>query len=100
MVRVRLQSGGVVAVTTDSVARRLGWHVSQLADILAGFSDPTRVTVQRDRATAIAQAIASAGADDVVLVAGKGHEPYQDVAGVRHPFDDTLVARDCLRRHA
>lgn len=36
-VRVRLQSGGVVAVTTDSVARRLVWHVSQLADVLAVY---------------------------------------------------------------
>ena len=87
-----------VTVTDDNPRHEDGDAI--VADILAGFSDPTRVIVQRDRATAIAQAIASAGADDVVLVAGKGHEPYQDVAGVRHPFDDTLVARDCLRRHA
>jgi UDP-N-acetylmuramoyl-L-alanyl-D-glutamate--2,6-diaminopimelate ligase len=45
-------------------------------------------------------AIANAGADDVVLVAGKGHEPYQDVGGVKHPFEDAAVARDCLRRYA
>ena len=54
--------------------------------------------VQRDRAAAIAQAIDGAGADDVVLVAGKGHEPYQEIGGVKHPFDDAAVARDCLRR--
>ena len=34
-----------------------------------------------------------AGADDVVLVAGKGHEPYQEIDGIRHPFDDTATAR-------
>ena len=45
-------------------------------------------------------AIAEAGPDDVVLVAGKGHEPYQDVGGVKHPFEDAAVARDCLRRYA
>ena len=33
---------------------------------------------------------------DVVLVAGKGHEPYQEVHGVQHPFDDTVVARAAL----
>jgi UDP-N-acetylmuramyl tripeptide synthase len=36
--------------------------------------------------------IGQAGPDDIVLVAGKGHEPYQEIAGVRHPFDDTAVA--------
>jgi UDP-N-acetylmuramoyl-tripeptide--D-alanyl-D-alanine ligase len=33
---------------------------------------------------------------DIVLIAGKGHEPYQEIAGVRHPFDDLAVARDVL----
>jgi UDP-N-acetylmuramoyl-L-alanyl-D-glutamate--2,6-diaminopimelate ligase len=35
-----------------------------------------------------------------VLIAGKGHEPYQEVAGVRHPFDDTTVARQYLEERA
>ena len=71
-----------------------------VADIVEGFADAARVLVQRDRAAAIAQALASAGPVDVVLVAGKGHEPYQEIAGVRHAFDDTAVARDLLRRRA
>ena len=71
-----------------------------VADIVAGFNDASRVVVQRDRAAAIAQALATAGPDDVILVAGKGHEPYQDIAGIRHAFDDTAVARDLLRRRA
>ena len=37
-----------------------------------------------------------AGADDIVLIAGKGHEPYQEIDGVKHPFDDTDVARRAL----
>ena len=36
------------------------------------------------------------GADDVVLVAGKGHEDYQEVAGQRHPLDDRDLAREAL----
>jgi UDP-N-acetylmuramoyl-L-alanyl-D-glutamate--2,6-diaminopimelate ligase len=35
-----------------------------------------------------------------VLVAGKGHEPYQEIDGVQHPFDDTQVARACLEARA
>jgi len=52
--------------------------------------------VEADRATAIAQAIAAARAGDVVLIAGKGHEPYQEIAGVRHPFLDADVATRAL----
>jgi UDP-N-acetylmuramoyl-L-alanyl-D-glutamate--2,6-diaminopimelate ligase len=52
--------------------------------------------VEPDRAQAIATAIAAAAADDVVLVAGKGHERWQEIAGVRHPFSDAAVCAACL----
>ena len=63
---------------------------------VALLDDAARVRVQRDRAAAITDAIAGCGEGDIVLVAGKGHEPYQEVRGVRHDFDDTLVARAAL----
>ena len=85
-----------VIVTDDNPRNEDGDLI--IADIVEGFADTTRVLVQRDRAAAIAQALANAGADDVVLVAGKGHEPYQEIAGIRHAFDDTAVARELLRR--
>jgi len=53
-------------------------------------------TIEADRASAIHRAIASAGADDVVLIAGKGHEPYQEIGGIRLPFSDIDVARAAL----
>jgi UDP-N-acetylmuramoyl-L-alanyl-D-glutamate--2,6-diaminopimelate ligase len=56
-----------------------------------------QVSVEPDRATAIGQAIGSAGKGDVVLVAGKGHERGQYVAGRVLPFDDREVAADALR---
>ena len=84
----------------DNNASRKQITVYRLADILAGFDAPQAVTVERDRAAAIARAIGQAGPDDIVLVAGKGHEPYQDVAGVKHPFDDTDVARRALEARA
>ena len=67
-----------------------------VAQIVAGLSDAQRAHVQRDRASAIAEALCTARAGDVVLIAGKGHEPYQEIAGVKHPFDDLVVARQAL----
>ena len=71
-----------------------------VAEILDGFAGRSAVTVQRDRAAAIAQAIGQSGPGDIVLVAGKGHEPYQEISGVRHPFDDAQVARAVLEQCA
>ena len=59
------------------------------------------VRMELDRRTAIVQSICQAQARDVVLIAGKGHEDYQEVAGVRHPFDDLETAREAFNeRHA
>jgi UDP-N-acetylmuramoyl-L-alanyl-D-glutamate--2,6-diaminopimelate ligase len=84
----------VVIVTDDNPRGEDGDAI--VADILAGLSTPAAATVQRDRAAAIAMAIGQAGAGDIVLVAGKGHEPYQEIAGVKHAFDDAAVARAVL----
>ena len=83
-----------VFVTDDNPRAEDGDAI--VADILAGFGAAAAATVERDRARAIGRAIAEAGAGDIVLVAGKGHEPYQEIDGIKHPFDDTAVARRCL----
>ena len=54
--------------------------------------------VEPDRRRAIAAALKEAKRGDIVLIAGKGHEGYQEVNGVRHPFSDMAVARAALRR--
>lgn len=67
-----------------------------IAQIAAGVSQPSRLLVEPDRARAIAQALGAAGAHDVVLIAGKGHELYQEVGGQRLAFSDVqqvLLAR-------
>ncbi len=51
------------------------------------------VAVEPDRRAAIFHALANAAAGDVVIVAGKGHETTQEIAGVKHPFDDREVVR-------
>ena len=58
----------------------------------------TDVEVDPDRRSAIEGALTAAGAGDVVVIAGKGHEQGQEIAGVVHPFDDREVAREVLRR--
>ena len=64
-----------------------------LADMEAGLTDETRsrATVIADRREAIAKAAAMAESGDVILIAGKGHENYQEVHGVKHHFDDREV---------
>jgi UDP-N-acetylmuramoyl-L-alanyl-D-glutamate--2,6-diaminopimelate ligase len=53
-----------------------------------------------DRAAAIRAAIGAAGSGDSVLVAGKGHERGQEIAGQVHPFDDVEVVREAVARAA
>ena len=67
-----------------------------LADVLAGMDRGKPHLVEPDRAAAIRAALREAGPGDVVLIAGKGHEPYQEVAGRMLPFDDREIAREIL----
>lgn len=57
-----------------------------------------RIEVEPDRRKAIHRAIEIAASGDMVIIAGKGHEPYQEIKGVKHPFDDRVVAREALRQ--
>jgi UDP-N-acetylmuramoyl-L-alanyl-D-glutamate--2,6-diaminopimelate ligase len=66
------------------------------ADISSGFQSRVAVAVELDRAAAIRGAVAAAMPSDVVLVAGKGHEPYQEIAGTRYPFMDLDVVQRVL----
>jgi UDP-N-acetylmuramoyl-L-alanyl-D-glutamate--2,6-diaminopimelate ligase len=66
-----------------------------LRDIVAGAGPEAAVVP--DRAEAIRRAILAAAADDVVVIAGKGHEPYQEINGVRHPFSDVEQTRAALQ---
>jgi UDP-N-acetylmuramoyl-L-alanyl-D-glutamate--2,6-diaminopimelate ligase len=65
-------------------------------EILAGLHDRRAVHVEHDRARAIQVSIAAADSDDLVLVAGKGHEDYQEIAGERRPFSDMEQVRLAL----
>jgi UDP-N-acetylmuramoyl-L-alanyl-D-glutamate--2,6-diaminopimelate ligase len=83
-----------VVVTSDNP--RSEDPLAIIEEILAGAG--SGVAVEPDRAAAIERALGEAGEGDVVVVAGKGHEPGQETAGRTIPFDDREVARDALRR--
>ncbi|HET6804539.1 MAG TPA: UDP-N-acetylmuramoyl-L-alanyl-D-glutamate--2,6-diaminopimelate ligase [Frateuria sp.] len=82
-----------VAIVTDDNPRGEDGNAI-VAQIRAGMRRPAMV--ERDRAAAIGLAIGRAGPDDVVLIAGKGHETYQEGAAGKRPFDDLAVARAAL----
>ncbi len=69
-------------------------------EIVAGLRRPGAAVVEVDRAAAIRRALAEAAPGDVVLIAGKGHETWQEIAGQKHPFDDREVARRALAERA
>jgi UDP-N-acetylmuramoyl-L-alanyl-D-glutamate--2,6-diaminopimelate ligase len=80
------QHADVVWVTSDNPRSEPPQQIA--AEILTGFEGRIPVHVELDRARAIAAAVAEAGSGDVVLVAGKGHEDYQEIGGRRLPFSD------------
>jgi UDP-N-acetylmuramoyl-L-alanyl-D-glutamate--2,6-diaminopimelate ligase len=70
-----------------------------LADMEAGLSSAAKRKYIRiaDRKEAIREAVAMARPEDIILVAGKGHEKYQDIQGVKYPFDDKAVLQEFLQ---
>jgi UDP-N-acetylmuramoyl-L-alanyl-D-glutamate--2,6-diaminopimelate ligase len=68
-------------------------------DIVAGFDEPDSqiVLIESNRKKAIELAIESAGKDDIILIAGKGHETYQIIGTQKFDFDDREIAREFLK---
>jgi len=91
MAEVASRRADRVRVTSDNP--RSEAPAAIVADIMAGLAHGE---VELDRAAAIRQAVCEADGRDVILIAGKGHEAYQEIAGVRHPFSDIEQARQAL----
>ena len=98
MAAVAEKNSDRVVVTSDNPRSEKPEAI--ISQILLGLSHRECVQVQADRARAIAESIAAAEAGDVILLAGKGHEDYQEVAGVKHPFSDQDHARKALLAYA
>ncbi|MGH8508758.1 MAG: UDP-N-acetylmuramoyl-L-alanyl-D-glutamate--2,6-diaminopimelate ligase [Gammaproteobacteria bacterium] len=84
-----------VILTTDNA--RHEDPAAIVKDIRSGMNDPDRARSEPDRARAIASAIEQATENDTVLIAGKGHEDYQDNGGVRRPYSDRQMVMQILR---
>jgi UDP-N-acetylmuramoyl-L-alanyl-D-glutamate--2,6-diaminopimelate ligase len=84
-----------VVVTSDNPRTEDAQQI--LDDVVAGIPAGTALLVEADRSRAIAEVIASAGGDDLVLIAGKGHEDYQILGTRKVHFDDREEAEKALR---
>ncbi len=110
MGRAVAEGADVAVVTTDNPRSEDPTTIAEMASAgldAAGFARAPSVRGERgtyavviDRRAAIAEVIARADEDDVVLIAGKGHEPYQEVRGERRAFDDRVEARAALAERA
>jgi UDP-N-acetylmuramoyl-L-alanyl-D-glutamate--2,6-diaminopimelate ligase len=94
MAAVAEKNADQVVVTSDNPRSEKPENI--ISQILLGLSHDRCVQVQADRGLAIAETLAAAAPVDVVLVAGKGHEEYQEIAGVKQPFSDMAHARAAL----
>lgn len=112
MGRIAAGLADVAIVTSDNPRSEAPTAI--IEEIVAGIQDPgsriqdqlargprpqARVEVEPDRRKAIFRALELARPGDVVVIAGKGHEPYQEIKGVKYPFDDRVVAREALRKY-
>ena len=88
MGRIAEQFADEVMVTSDNP--RSEDPVKIITEILSGCKAVEKIQKNSDRATAILQVIRQARQEDVVLVAGKGHEEVQEILGKRHAFSDQL----------
>lgn len=95
MGRIASEFADIILITTDNP--RTEAPTSIIADIATGLLANSRYRIIEDRREAIATAIKLAGPTDTVLVAGKGHEDYQDIAGEKLRFSDFDECRDAVR---
>ena len=92
MGKVAAAGSDLAIVTTDNP--RFEDPAAIIKDVVAGMPYDCSKEVIVDRREAIKQAVQMAKSGDVILIAGKGHEPYQDIAGVKHPFDEIAIVRE------
>ena len=97
MAKVVEQFADLIFVTSDNPRTENPDDI--ISQIVAGFKDPAslKINIEPDRRKSIALAIESAAKDDVVLLAGKGHENYQIIGKQKFPFSDKSIALDVLK---
>ncbi|QUN06132.1 UDP-N-acetylmuramoyl-L-alanyl-D-glutamate--2,6-diaminopimelate ligase [Shewanella yunxiaonensis] len=81
-----------VMITSDNIRSEDPQQI--INDIMAGLTHPQQVLTEVDRVQAIHQVVSQAQAGDLIVLAGKGHETYQEIAGVKHHYDERALARE------
>ncbi len=92
MAEIAEQLADQIVVTSDNPRTESPDQI--IADIMGGFKNSNNVVTEVEREKAIYSTLSSINADDVVLIAGKGHEDYQEINGQRLPFSD----KGCVHR--
>ena len=98
MAEVSERLADFVFVTSDNPRTEEPMNI--INEILAGFENPQspKVTIEQDRKKAVELAVESAGKNDIILIAGKGHENYQIIDAQKLPFSDKAIAQECLAK--
>jgi UDP-N-acetylmuramoyl-L-alanyl-D-glutamate--2,6-diaminopimelate ligase len=94
MSRVAESLADRIVLTTDNPRNELPEEI--IGDMMAGLDEPDRAEVVTDRGEAIRQAILGSHSGDIVLIAGKGHEAWQETSGQKIPFSDVASVRSAL----
>ncbi len=95
MGKIAVQIADRVIISSDNP--RSESPESIINEILGGINDRQKVEVEVNRRKAIQLALKNASAGDTILVAGKGHENYQEINGIKYPFDDRQVIRELVQ---
>jgi UDP-N-acetylmuramoyl-L-alanyl-D-glutamate--2,6-diaminopimelate ligase len=96
MAQIAENLADIVIVTNDNVRSEDPQQI--IKEIMTGFKKPAAIQIEPDRTKAISLAIQQATAKDIILLAGKGHEPYQIIGDKIIPFSDVEVARKLLQK--
>lgn len=94
MAAVAEKYANFITLTSDNPRSEKPEKIIQ--DIYAGISSNHNVDIEIDREAAISKTIRMAGVNDIVVIAGKGHENYQEINGIRQPFSDQKITRKIL----
>jgi len=94
MLRAAIENSDKVIITQDNPRTEDPQQI--VHDMLAGLQLNSNIIIEMDRATAIQHAIAIATAQDLILIAGKGHEDYQIIGTTKLPFSDVMIAEQIL----